>query len=235
MSALPIAIVNEAAAAKFWPRGAIGQRIKTGGDVWFTVVGVAENTKVDELVEVPVPYMYFPFDQRMKGGFSIEGAHLFVRGKGDPTAVPLFDVRPFDEAVRGLVMPQRMGVALFGLFRLLAVALATVGIYAVASYVAALRIREVGIRMALGAGRGEIGSLILREGARPVAFGILAGVGLALFASRLAAAFLYDVTPHDPLTFGAVALLLGGIALTAAYIPARRAARVDPMIALRHE
>jgi ABC-type antimicrobial peptide transport system permease subunit len=128
-----------------------------------------------------------------------------------------------------------MGAALLGFFSLLALCLATVGIYGVASYVATLRTREIGIRMALGADRQAIGRLVLLQGTGPIALGIAAGVALALWAARFATAFVYDISPWDPMTFVAVTVLLAMLALVASYLPARRAARVDPVTALRCE
>jgi putative ABC transport system permease protein len=132
-------------------------------------------------------------------------------------------------------MPQRMGAMLLGFFSAVALLLAVIGIYGVAAYVAAQRTREIGIRLALGATRREIGRLVVRQGASPVAAGVVAGLGLALWAGRLAGALLYDVSPRDPLTFVAVAAILALAGIAATYVPARRAARVDPVAALRHE
>ena len=132
-------------------------------------------------------------------------------------------------------MPQRMGVTLFGVFSALALTLAAIGIYGVASYVAALRTRELGIRIALGADRARIRALVLRQGSVPVAVGVGAGLIIAAAASRLATAFLRGVPPRDPVTYAAVAALLAAIALVATWIPARRAARLDPIQALRQD
>jgi ABC-type antimicrobial peptide transport system permease subunit len=192
------------------------------------------------------------FDQWLTGSRSIASdmAHLFVKtsGKEDvfvplvreqlqalDAGLPLYFVRPFEQLISHLVMPQRMGVTLFGIFSVLALTLAAVGIYGVASYVAALRTREIGIRVALGAARGDIRTLVLRQGLTPVWVGIAGGLVLAFWAARATARFLYGVSATDPLTFGAVAALLGFIALIATYVPARRAAAVEPITALRYE
>jgi predicted permease len=248
-SAPAVVIVNETAARKYWNGEPLGRRVKMGGK-WATIVGVAENAISETIGEKPAPFLYSSFDQPSGSAFGVESAHLFVRSDGDPedllpmlagelravdASAPVYDVRTFEEAVRGLAMPQRMGVSLMGLFSLLALVLATVGIYGVASYVAALRTREIGIRMALGAGRTEITRLIMDQGARPVAVGIAAGLGLALWAGQLATAFLFDVSPRDPLTLAIVAAVLGSVALGATCIPAYRAARINPTAALRHE
>ena len=147
----------------------------------------------------------------------------------------MYGLQPCAEIVQDLVLPQRMGVTLFSLFSLLASSLAAVGSYGVVSYVAALRRREIGVRMALGADRRDIRCLVLAQGAKPVAAGIVAGLVLALWASRLTSSFMYDVEPTDPLTYAAVTGLVGVIALAASYVPARRAARVEPSRALHDE
>jgi len=248
----PIAVVNEAMARKYWTGGgAIGGRVKLF-DKWLTVVGIVENTKVQQLDEGPVPFVYLLFDQWMTGrqGIATDMAHMFVKTNGREAALvplvrgrlqsldaqlPLHLVRPFGEFSESLVMPQRMGLTLFGIFGLLALTLAAVGIHGVASYVAALRTREIGIRVALGAARADIRALVLRQGLTPVWVGIAGGLILAFWAGRAAGRFLYGVHPADPLTFAGVALLLGAIAVVATYAPARRAAKVDPVHALRYE
>jgi predicted permease len=246
-----VGIINEAAAKKYWAgRDPIGGRI--GEDTqWIQIVGIVETAKVEELDEEPVPYIYRPFAQEETppGGF-VNAAHLFVRTDGDPEAMlgrlaeqlraidpqaPVYDVSTFAWRVRQLVMPQRMGVTLFAVFSALALTLAAIGIYGVASYVAALRTRELGIRIALGADRARIRALVLRQGAIPIAAGVGAGLLIAAVGSRFAAAFLRGVPPRDPLTFAAVAALLAAIALIATWIPARRAATLDPIKALRQD
>jgi predicted permease len=247
-----VAIVNRAMADKYWDgRNAIGGRIRAF-DQWITVVGVTANTVDRDLREPAAPFAFLAFDQWLAGNGSIatDPAHLFVRARSDAQAViplireqlraidpelPVYDIVPFDERVAALVMPQRMGVTLFGSFSVLALALAAVGIYGVSSYVAALRTREIGIRMALGSDRRAVIALMIRQSVRPIAVGLFAGAALALWAGPVAAAFLYDVGPHDPFTLAAGATLLFVLALLAAYVPARRAARVDPVHALRVE
>jgi ABC-type antimicrobial peptide transport system permease subunit len=147
--------------------------------------------------------------------------------------MPVHSVVPFATHVRELVMPQQMGLTLLGVSGLFALGLATLGLYGVASYAALLRTREIGIRMALGAERRHVRRLVLRHGVGPAAIGIAAGVGLALWTARFARAFLYDVSPNDPLTFAAVSAGLLLVAGLATWVPARRAARLDPASALR--
>ena len=251
ISAPRVAVINEAAARKYWAgRNALGGRLKMDDGQWITVVGVAENATISALGEEPFPYVYFPFDQDIGFGNLLAPAHMFVRTSGNPgdvltavrdrlraldSQVPVFDLQPLTFHVRELVLPQRMGSVLLSFFSLLALSLATIGIYGVASYGVGLRMREIGIRIALGADRATIGRLVLLQGSLPIAVGIAIGFGLALWASRFIAALVYDVSPWDPLTFVTVTMLLASLALAASYVPARRAARLDPMEALRKD
>jgi predicted permease len=244
-----VGVINESAARRFWNgRDPLGGRVIDDKDI-IAVVGVVEDTKIRSLDEKPEPFLYMPFAQPT-GPFAMDHGTLLVRASGDvralvpavrdqlrstDAAAPLSPVRTFEWQVRGLVMPQRMGASFFGAFALLALTLAAIGIYGVASYVAALRTREIGIRIALGADAGQIRWLVLRQGSMPIAAGIVSGVVIAALASRSAASFLRGVTPRDPLTYAAVAALLASIALAATWIPARRAARLNPVTALRRD
>jgi predicted permease len=245
-----LAVINRAAADKYWAgRDPVGGRLQPSAkEPWFTVIGVVENTIVRSLNETPVPFVYFPMEQATGGFGTPLSATLMVRTSEQPGVilpilrdrlraldpnVPLHNLNSFEFHVRELVMPQRMGVTLFGFFSLLALSLATVGIYGVASYVAALRRKEIGIRIALGARREDIARLVLLQGAAPVAAGIAVGLAVALWASTFASSFMYDVQSWDPLTFAIATAGLGALTLLASYIPARRAARLDPASALR--
>jgi putative ABC transport system permease protein len=250
-SAAPlVGIVNETAARRYWDgRDPLGGRLAGAKDQWIQVIGVVEDAKLDELDETPEPFVFLPFAQEWNGG-TLGSAHLLVRTMGDAETLlgplseqlraidrdaPVYDVSTFAWRVRQLVMPQRMGVVLFGAFSALALILAAIGIYGVASYVAALRTRELGIRIALGADRARIRALVLRQGSIPVAAGVAAGLAIAAAGSQVAASFLRGVPPRDPITYAVVTTVLATIALAATWIPARRAARLDPMRALRQD
>jgi predicted permease len=248
----PVAIISRTAAETFWPgRDPIGAQLRPGSGEWRTIVGVVEDVTLRQLGETPVPFVYYSFEQPLGGLARGTGpAHLFVRTEGDVTAllgslaahirpidprVPLYDVVPFSEHVRELVMPQRMGAMLLTLFSALALSLAAIGIYGIAAHAAALRTREIGIRLALGAERGDIRRMVFSHAFVPVLWGIPVGIALAVWAAQFARVFLYDVSPRDPWTLGAVAALLAALALAATWLPARRAARLDPVAALREQ
>jgi hypothetical protein len=177
------AVVNDAMARKYWAgRNAIGGRLMVG-ESWATVIGIVDNTVNQAMREDPEPFLYLAFNQAMSGKESIatDPAHLFVRTRGEAPALvaalreqlravdpelPVYDVEPFAERVRALITTQRMGAALFTLFSALALTLAAIGIYGVASFVAAARTREIGVRIALGATRGAVRRMVLRQGIR---------------------------------------------------------------------
>ena len=150
-------------------------------------------------------------------------------------SLPPYDVKTLEQRVSDSVAPRRFLVSMMSLFALLALALAATGIYGVLSYLVAQRTREIGIRMALGATAGSVLSLILKRGAILILIGTAAGLAGAIALTRLIKTLLFGVSPTDPATFALIALLLVLVALIASYIPARRAAKVDPMVALRHE
>ncbi len=242
-----VAIVSETAARRFWPgEDPIGKRIRNGSEgPWHEVVGVARDTKVRTLGEAPRPYVYLPLS---KAGTDF--ATIVVATRGDPAAfMPRLreEIRAIDPAVTPftsgtiqeqlaiILYPARMGAILLAAFGALALALAVTGLYGVVSYTASRRTREVGIRMAMGARPTDITGMVIRNGAGLVAVGIALGLALAFVVTRLLAGFLYGVSVTDPVTFLGIPLLLGGIALLASWIPARRAARLDPMRALRYE
>ncbi|MEO8429931.1 MAG: ADOP family duplicated permease [Acidobacteriota bacterium] len=247
--AAPAVIVNEAAARRFWP-GAdpIGKRLTIQGATG-TVVGVARDARFRSLTEPPVPMVTANLDQ-LGGSGLLSTLTLLVRTSAEPRSVleplrgeiarldpdlPVFGLQTLDDSIADMLLPQRLGSALIGLFAALALVLAEVGVYGVVAAHASGRFREMGIRMALGARPGQVRRMVVRDAAFPIVLGVAAGLPLAAIGARLLERFLYGVTPSDPATFGACVLLLAGGALAAADFPARRAGRIAPLEALRHE
>ncbi len=251
----PVAIINEAMARQFWPgQNPIGKRLRPGPpSVQFTeVVGVVKNTRGARLWEADQPYVYLPILQATEGPpIQTEqmGMKLLIRTDGNPDSLsPIVQrvVRALDPNVQVSVATlgksmerwvwfSQVGAMLSSGLGILGLFLASVGIYGVMSYSVTQRTHELGIRMALGADKPEILKLILGQGLRITLVGVAVGLMIALAVTRVIAAVLYGVKPTDPATFGGVSLLLTGIAVTASYLPARRATRVDPMVALRYE
>jgi len=242
-----VVIVNETMGERFWPgQDAVGKRFKFHGDESFReIVGVARNSKYFNVGEDPQPFIYLPLRQNYEGAVT-----LFVRSAADPAVtlgtvrgevqsmdrnMPLVGVATARDLIQQGFWAPRMGAALLAIFGLLALVLAAVGIYGVMSYSVNQRTQEIGIRMAMGAKPGDVLGLILRQGMTPVLIGVAAGLGVSLAAARLVSGLLFGVSATDPATFAGIPLLLAAVALAASYLPARRATRVDPMIALRYE
>lgn len=248
----PVAIINQTMARRFWPgQDAIGKRFRfpAGGDGQFTpliqVVGIARDSKYVTMGEDPIPFAYLPFRQDYNAGII-----LFVKTQGDPSGIlplvrgevrsldaglPLFGIATVREQIRDSLWLARAGAYLLGAFGLLALTLATVGIYGVISYSVSQRTHEIGLRMALGAQHGDVLRWVVRQGMTLVLVGLAAGALLAFGFARVIQSLLYGVQPGDPATFAAVSVALAAVALLASYIPARRATKVDPMVALRYE
>ncbi len=245
-----VAIINALMAERLWPgQEALGKRFKWGadGDLW-QVVGIARNARYVMIWEEPRPFFYVPLAQR-----HVSPVSLHVWAAGDPAALapamrnllrrmdahlPIYDVRTMEYHLNDsafAVMPLRMGAVLAGVQGLLGLFLAAMGIYGVVSYVASQRTREIGIRMALGAQRFDILRLVVRGGLTLTLIGLAIGLLVSLGITAILAKVLYGLTPAATPVFAAVVVLLAGIALLACYLPARRAARVDPMVALRCE
>ena len=238
-------VINEAMARRFWNGDAIGKRINLCSldttPCWTNIVGIVGNVHQYGLDVAPSYDVYFtggwtPYfvmrtsaDPAALARAAIEQIH-----KDDPT-LPVSRVTTLDTLLAESVSPRKLSMSLLGVFAGLALVLAAVGIYGVMSYVVSLRTNEIGIRMALGANPGDIWRLVIWRGAALALLGVVIGTAGALALTKLLSSLLYAVKPTDPVTFAGVALLLGAIAVLACYIPARRAMRVDPMIALRHE
>jgi putative ABC transport system permease protein len=241
-------IINETMSRRFWPgESPLGKRISYEWEkgVWLTIVGVVGDVKEFSLEAETRPEMCVPISHQAPPWMS-----LVVRTSSDPMNllpavqtqisavfkdVPAFDVRTMEQWLADSLAGRRFSMVLLGLFAALALLLAAVGIYGVVSYAAAERTHEICIRMALGATRRSVLLLVIRNGLVLTAVGVAFGLAGALALTRLLESLLYDVKPTDPLTFGAVALLLMGVTLLACFIPARRATKVDPMVALRYE
>ncbi len=242
-----VVIVNEAMAARFWPeQDPLGKRFKFFGEEnAVEVVGVARNTKVNFIGEDPVPFVYYPLEQNFSAAMN-----LFVSAADNPAAVlgtargtvqamepdmPLVGVARMAEVIDNSLWAPRMGAGLLGIFGLLAMILAALGIYGVMAYSVSQRTREIGIRMALGAQRRDVVRLVLRQGLAIVGTGVVAGLAVSLVLTRLLTTLLFGVNPADPLVFLGTALILCAAAMAAGYLPARRATKVDPLVALRYE
>jgi predicted permease len=250
-TAATAAVVSQALATRLWPgRGALGRRfrISTEKDVWFTVVGVSRDLHYEEVGEqtpeskrqvflpaARLPYRTFAFLVRTEGPPAAAAAATRRELRALDSTLPTFDVRTMDEVRNYTTWTQRLWASLFGSFGTLALVLAAVGVYGVMAYTVSQRTREIGIRMALGARGGDIVRRVVGEGAVLAGTGVALGMVGALGAARLMRGALYGVAPVDPFAFLAIPLLLAGVALLASWLPARRASRVDPMVALRAE
>ncbi|HEV8042847.1 MAG TPA: ABC transporter permease [Bryobacteraceae bacterium] len=250
----PVAVINESMARRYWPnQEALGKRFLWGPPdskrSWITVVGIVANLKQNNLAADIGPGVYLPIPQ-MPQDSSIQGFYLAVRTSADPTAivanlrhiarsldpeVPLLQVRSMQDVLSESVAPRRFNMLLLAAFAGLALLLASIGIYGVMSYSVSQYTHEIGIRMALGARAADVLQLIVRQGMALVLIGLAVGVAGALALTRVMSSLLFDVKPWDPLTLTSVSVLLAAVAFAASYIPARRATRVDPMIALRYE
>jgi putative ABC transport system permease protein len=244
----PVALVSEELARLAWPgRSPLGERLRIAGppEVVATVVGVVGNVRQFTLTEPPTPQLYLAKAQN-PGIFS----SVVARTDGDPDALgdalraaiwsvdpdqPVWKIRSMESLVARDLSPKRFTAALSGAFAVLALLLAVIGVYGVMSYAVAQRTREIGIRMALGAGRGEVERMVLWRGLQIVAVATVLGLAAAYGAARLIASQLFGVPPTDGVTFVAVPLGLAAVAMVACWLPARRAARVDPVIALQGE
>jgi putative ABC transport system permease protein len=246
-----VVIINDALARQYFRgRDPVGKRLKNGGperpdNQWMTIVGVVGDVNYSGLDTAPEPTVYFPFRQAAD-----TGQYVVVRTTGDPLALataareivaaldtdlPVANLRTMDEMMAASVAAPRFRTTLVAIFAAVGLLLAAIGIYGVMSYAVTERTHEIGVRAALGAGRADVLRLVLGETIALAAVGVGVGVAGALATTRLIRALLFHVEPTDAVTFAAISLMLAATALAAGYIPARRAMRVDPMVALRYE
>ncbi|HEV2130435.1 MAG TPA: ABC transporter permease [Longimicrobiaceae bacterium] len=250
----PVAVVNETMARVIAPEGdavgaciPLGTQTKEGGCT--EIVGIAADSRHRLLEEQVVPYIYLPRAQH-PGWAAWAVPSILVRTRRDPPAMidpvrsaiqqiapdlPYVSVQPMSELIRNDVLPFRLGAVLFSLFGVLALTLAAVGLYGVLAYLVAERTREIGVRLSLGARRGDVVRLVVLQGMRLVVIGLGLGLVASFFGARLLEGLLFGISARDPLTFVGIAAVLAATGALASFIPARRAARVDPMVALRHE
>jgi predicted permease len=240
----PVAVVNEKMAQDYWPgQSALGKRVRLPGEKQMRqIVGIAKNANYTNWAEPPQPCVYVPLEQNYS-----DAMILYVRVKGIPQQV----LTPIQQELRGagpqvnvstqtgrqiinggLFIPK-MGVALLSVFGLLALGLASIGLYGILAYAVNRRKREIGLRMALGADRVSVLRLILKQGMSLVVMGVLIGLVMALLVDRLLSGMLYGLNASDPVSVAGAAIVLFIIALLACYLPARGASRVDPLVALR--
>jgi putative ABC transport system permease protein len=251
LRAPPVVSVNEAFAKRYLrTEPFIGRRLGIGpprpNRPWAEIVSVVADTRNRGASAPVAPEFFMPMEQQLMWN----QVFLLVRAHGDAPALlpavrreilaldpeqPVYAISTLEESLRTALFPQRISLVLIGLFAVIALVLAAIGVYGVMSYGVATRTREIGIRMALGADARSVVRLIVRQAIAVVSLGLALGLTLALFAGRALSTLLVDVTPRDPATLAAVSAVLAAVALAAGYLPARRAVRVDPSAALRHD
>ncbi len=253
-ASMPVAIINETLArAYFAGRDPIGGRIRMGSASrpWLTVVGLVQDERHNGITGIVKEKFYVPLAQfPLASGSTSRTMTIVAKTGGDPLGliggirdavravdpnVPVANIRTMEEVVEASMSTPRFTGFLLGVFALLALTLAAVGIYGVLAYLVSQRTHEIGIRMAVGAGAVDVLTTVLRQGAAPIVIGLALGIAGSLALARLMAGLLHGVTPTDPATFVAVPVALGLVALVASVVPAWRAVRVDPLVALRYE
>jgi predicted permease len=256
MASVPVAVVNETMARTYWtdPAAVLGGRIRLGSAPnrpWATVVGIVADERHSGVTDIVKEKFFIPHNQwpvATAGGDPIRSVFVVARTAGDPmsaadsiraeilqmdASLPVANVRTMNEVVATALATPRLTGFLLGVFAAIALALAGVGIYGVLAYLVSQRTQEIGIRLALGADRSQVLAMVLRQGLSLAAVGTVVGLIGAFALTRLIRSLLYEVRPDDPLTFAAVATALLLVALTASFLPARRASRLPPTIALR--
>jgi len=244
-----VVLANRAFVQRYFPDdNPLGKRIRLGdpNSQWNTIVGVVGDVRHASLNHEAEPEIYVPY----AGSYTTLTAMLAVRTDSDPRNLstvireevlavdpeqPVFAVSTMERRIANSMSGTRFNATLLGFFGFVALVLASVGVYGVVAYFVAQRTHEIGIRVALGASSRDVMGMVMRQGTAMTITGLVFGLGGATFTTRYLATLLYGIGPTDPLTLGAAAVMLGAVALAACYIPARRAMRVDPMVALRHE
>jgi putative ABC transport system permease protein len=247
-----VIVINEAMAKQFWPNeDPVGKRMAIGESSkdtsWRTIVGIVGNVRHASLTEVPVPCAFIHYRQDLE---SWSRMAFVLKTVNDPASLtsavrtglvsidpqqPVYAIEPLDKLLASSVAPRRFVMSLIGSLAMMALALALVGVYSVISFSVSERTREIGIRMALGARQHNVLTMVLGQGMTVAAGGICVGLAIAFGVTRLLKSLLFEVSATDPTTFVFVAALLSVIALVACYLPARRATRVDPLVALKEE
>jgi predicted permease len=243
-----VAVVNESFARRYWPTSeAVGRTFTVSGEA-HTIVGVVRDARMRSLSDPPGPFLFLSAEQRRPAGTTmlvrtdgrtegtaaIGNTHRHTVRALDPR-VPVPAIQSLEAAVSVGLLPQRVAAAVTGVLGTTGLLLAALGLYGVVAYSVSRRTREIGVRMAIGATPGAVVLMVVRQSARLAAVGLVVGVGLALLAGQALAPFLLGVSAMDPVTLGAVPLVLAIVALGASWVPARRAARVGPAVALRSE
>jgi putative ABC transport system permease protein len=243
-----VVVVNETFAQRHFPgEEVLGKRLSFQGTKgpFKEIVGVVRDSKYVSLSESPMPFVFLPLPQNHETGMT-----LLVRASGNPASLagpvrqevqgiepnlPVSNPTPMNELIGNTLYAARVGAILLGVFAILALVLASIGLYGVMSFAVAQRTRELGIRMALGAQAGDVFGLVLRHAARLIVAGVVLGLGVAFAVTRLLTSFLYGVSATDRITFVVIPVVLAIVALIACYVPARRATKVDPLVALKYE
>jgi putative ABC transport system permease protein len=245
-----VTIIDETMARKYWPdEDPLGKRITfegaQGSPRWREIVGIVGHVKHKGLEGESRVQYYIPYQQRPTGNM-----YLVVRTGGDPTSVsgavrgavlgidrdlPVFRVKTMEQYVADSMAQRRFAMFVFGIFAVIALVLAAVGLYGVMAYSVTQRTHEIGVRMALGARSRDVVSLVVRQGMTLAGIGLVAGLGAAYGLTRLMETLLFGVNARDLSVFGLIAVVLTAVAAVACFLPARRATRVDPLVALRYE